>query len=73
MQVVGRSQRHPIFLMGRFHSGDHAILDVLDNGFDKRGVIREAGFHSARRLSKIYTRSSYGPCIVGGYWHLHWM
>lgn len=74
------AMHHPVFSMDRFHSGGQAMLDLLDNGFEKTGVIPDAIFtghvHNYQRFTRTHSTGKKVPYIVsgaGGYWHLHWM
>ena len=56
------------------------MLDPLDNGFEKTGVIPDAIFtghvHNYQRFTRTHSTGKKVPYIVagaGGYWHLHWM
>lgn len=71
---------HPLFSMDRFHSGGQAMLDLLDNAFDKTGVLPDAVLtghvHNYQRFTRTHSNGKKVPYIVagaGGYWHLHWM
>ncbi len=76
---------HPVFSMDRMHSGSQAMLNLLDNAFEKTNVIPNAVFtahvHNYQRFTRTYSSNSGSghkqvPFIVagsGGYWNLHWM
>ncbi|HET7148476.1 MAG TPA: metallophosphoesterase [Candidatus Nitrosopolaris sp.] len=71
---------HPLFSMDKFHSGSQAMLDLLDNAFDKTGVLPDAVLtghvHNYQRFTRTHFNGKKVPYIVagaGGYWHLHWM
>jgi acid phosphatase type 7 len=71
---------HPVFSMDKFHTGGQAMLDLLDNAFDKTGVIPDAVLtghvHNYQRFTRTHSTGKEVPYIVagaGGYWHLHWM
>ena len=56
------------------------MLDLLDNGFEKTGVIPDAIFtghvHNYQRFTRTHSTGKKVPYIVagaGGYWHLHWI
>lgn len=81
------SLHHPVFSIDRMHSGSQAMLDLLDNAFEKTNVIPDAVFtahvHNYQRFTRIYSSNNGNgrnrkqvPFIVagaGGYWNLHWM
>jgi acid phosphatase type 7 len=78
---------HPVFSMDRMHRGSQAMLDLLDNAFEKTNVIPDAVFtahvHNYQRFTRTYSSNNSNdgykkkvPFIVagsGGYWNLHWM
>jgi hypothetical protein len=71
---------HPVFSLDRFHSGGQAMLELLDNSFDKTGIIPDAVLtahvHNYQRFTRTHSEGKIVPYIVagaGGYWHLHWM
>jgi predicted phosphodiesterase len=71
---------HPLFSMDKFHSGSQAMLDLLDNAFEKTGVLPDAVLtghvHNYQRFTRTHSDGKKVPYIVagaGGYWHLHWM
>jgi acid phosphatase type 7 len=71
---------HPVFSMDRFHGGSQAMLELLDNAFDKTSVIPDAVFtghvHNYQRFTRTHSSGKKVPYVVagaGGYWHLHWM
>jgi acid phosphatase type 7 len=78
---------HPVFSMDRMHRGSQAMLDLLDNAFEKTNVIPDAVFtahvHNYQRFTRNYSSNNRNdgykkkvPFIVagsGGYCNLHWM
>jgi acid phosphatase type 7 len=71
---------HPVFSMDKFHSGGQAMLELLDNPFEKTGKIPDAVLtghvHNYQRFTRTHSNGKKVPYIVagaGGYWHLHWM
>jgi acid phosphatase type 7 len=71
---------HPVFSMDKFHSGGQAMLELLDNAFEKTGKIPDAVLtghvHNYQRFTRTHSNGKKVPYIVagaGGYWHLHWM